>query len=81
MNDTPETDAEFDAIKSVCKDEYMLDAMADFARKLERDRDEAIQRRMETILQCELYEQERDEAREVARLLKAILDLIKRDAI
>ena len=41
MSDTPETDAEFDAIKSVCKDEYMLDAMADFARKLERERDEA----------------------------------------
>ena len=41
MNDTPETDAEFNAIKSVCKDEYMLDAMADFARKLERERDGA----------------------------------------
>ncbi|MGA0889274.1 MAG: hypothetical protein ACO3S0_15250 [bacterium] len=41
MSDTPETDAEFNAIKSVCKDEYMLDAMADFARKLERERDEA----------------------------------------
>jgi len=42
MSDTPETDAEFNAIKSVCKDEYMLDAMADFARKLERERDEAM---------------------------------------
>jgi hypothetical protein len=28
-----------------------------------RERDEAITRRMETIMQCELYEQERDEAR------------------
>ena len=32
--------------------------------KLERERNEAITRRMETIMQCELYEQERDEARE-----------------
>ena len=63
MKDTPETDAELMAIKSVCKEEYMLDTMADFARKLERERDEAITRRMETIMQCELYEQERDEAR------------------
>jgi hypothetical protein len=29
------------AIKSVCKNEYMLDTMADFARKLERERDGA----------------------------------------
>jgi hypothetical protein len=36
----------------------------EFARKLERERDEAITRRMETIMQCELYEQERDDARE-----------------
>jgi hypothetical protein len=38
-----------------------------FVRKsdsLERERDEAITRRMETIMQCELYEQERDEARQ-----------------
>jgi hypothetical protein len=38
-----------------------------------KERDEAITRRMETIMQCELYEQERDEARreslEQARLL------------
>ena len=35
------------------------------------ERDEAIQRRMETILQCELLEKERDEAREeVERLQK-----------
>jgi hypothetical protein len=33
--------------------------------RLERERDEAVQRRMETVLQCELYEQERDEARDV----------------
>jgi hypothetical protein len=41
MSDTPETDAELHAIKAVCKDEYMLDTMAEFARKLERERDEA----------------------------------------
>ncbi len=41
MSDTPETDAELMAIKSVCKNEYMLDTMADFARKLERERDGA----------------------------------------
>ena len=32
--------------------------------KIQREREEAITRRMETIMQCELYEQERDEARE-----------------
>ena len=32
--------------------------------KIQRERDEAITRRMETIMQCELYEQERDLARE-----------------
>jgi hypothetical protein len=42
MSDTPKTDAELKAIKSVIKDEYMLDMMADFARKLEREREEAI---------------------------------------
>jgi hypothetical protein len=40
MDNTPETDAELHAIKAVCKDEYMLDTMAEFARKLERERDE-----------------------------------------
>jgi hypothetical protein len=41
MSETPETDAELHGIKAVCKDEYMLDQMAEFARKLERERDEA----------------------------------------
>ncbi len=40
-SDTPETDAELHGIKAVCKDDYMLDTMADFARRLERERDEA----------------------------------------
>ena len=43
---------------------------ANFARKLERERDEAIIRRMETIMQCELYEQERNEARESLKHIK-----------
>jgi len=41
VSDTPETDSELHGIKAVCKDEYMLDQMAEFARKLERERDEA----------------------------------------
>jgi hypothetical protein len=39
---------------SIIKDELLV---------LKREREEAITRRMETIMQCELYEQERDEAR------------------
>lgn len=35
--------------------------------RIQREREEAITRRMETIMQCELYEQERDEAREALR--------------
>lgn len=35
--------------------------------RIQREREEAITRRMETIMQCELYEQERDEAREDAK--------------
>lgn len=41
MSDTPETDAELHRIKVFCRDDYMLDTMADFARELERERDEA----------------------------------------
>jgi uncharacterized coiled-coil DUF342 family protein len=40
-----------------------IDAIETDARRFVRERDEAITRRMETIMQCELYEQERDEAR------------------
>ena len=43
-------------------------------REANKERDEAIQRRMETILQCELYEQERDEAREIAGRLAHFLE-------
>jgi hypothetical protein len=58
MSDTPETDAQGYG------DGSHPWVATDFARKLERERDEAITRRMETIMQCELYEQERNEARE-----------------
>ena len=60
--------------------ELCMAANSDVAR-IAKERDEAITRRMETIMQCELYEQERDEAREVARLLKSTLDLIKNDQL
>lgn len=50
--------------------------------KLERERDEATTRRMETIMQCELYEQERDEAqgkylKEKEELDKALDELVE----
>jgi len=53
MSDTPETDT---VAELVGMGHFMVDS--EFARKLER---------------------ERDEAREEVRLLKAILDLIKKD--
>jgi hypothetical protein len=37
----------------------------DELEKVEQERDEAITRRMETIMQCELYEQERDRLRQL----------------
>jgi hypothetical protein len=48
-----------------------IDEICEIAEKLEREREEAITRRMETIMQCELYEQERDKAREL--LAKALV--------
>jgi uncharacterized coiled-coil DUF342 family protein len=41
----------------------VLEEVAKLAKTLKAERDEAIQRRMETILQCELLQEERDEAR------------------
>jgi hypothetical protein len=38
--------------------------------RIQRERDEAITRRMETIMQCELYEKERDEAREALKYIR-----------
>jgi len=80
MSDTPETDAELHGIKAVCKDEYMLDTMAEFARKLERERDEAREiskaaskgisktARLNQFLLSELIavRKERDELKEIA---------------
>jgi hypothetical protein len=62
MTDTPETKAFKTRIRGIDGDKHWVPAL--FAERLERERDEAITRRMETIMQCELYEQERDEARE-----------------
>jgi hypothetical protein len=61
MNDTPNL---MTHERIMTGEEYV--SYSDYL-KLQCERDEAIQRRMETILQCELYAQERDEAREVAR--------------
>lgn len=68
MSDTPETDAQG------WGDGLHPWVATDFARKLERERDEAITRRMETIMQCELYEQERNEAREHLSAAKHFLN-------
>jgi hypothetical protein len=70
MSDTPETDSELHGIKAICKDEYMLDTMAEFARKLERERDGAREESLEQARllgisgerECRLIA-ERDEAR------------------
>ena len=40
-SNTPETDAEFDGINAFCKEDRKLNAMTSYARKLERERDEA----------------------------------------
>ena len=66
MSDTPETDSARITEKNGCIATFGANQVVsvNFASKLERERDEAITRRMETIMQCELYEQERDLARE-----------------
>jgi hypothetical protein len=46
----------------------------DEVERVIRERDEATTRRMETIMQCELYEQERDEAREQNAKLREIAE-------
>ena len=80
MSDTPETDKNTwsDSSEGIL---YKV-VTSDFARKLERERDEAIQRRMETILQCELLEKELDKAQEEVNKQKKRatynLDLAKR---
>jgi hypothetical protein len=74
MSDTPETDKNTwsDSSEGIL---YKV-VTSDFARKLERERNEAIQRRMETILQCELLEKELDEAREQVNHYRDKLDLL-----
>jgi hypothetical protein len=73
MSATPETDA----LISVGLENADRECVpAEHARKLERERDEAITRRMETIMQCELYEQERDEARLLLKAAQSALDAI-----
>ena len=74
MSDTPETDAEVSAIKAVVKDDCIIDVITDFARKLERERDEAreafaIATDHSVVAQCKLREAiiERDEARAVSK--------------
>jgi hypothetical protein len=41
MSDTPETNSELSGIKAVVKNEFTVDMLAEFARRLERERDEA----------------------------------------
>jgi hypothetical protein len=74
MSDTPETDAFLRDLNDYSDVE--LRAMTEHARRLERERDEATTRRMETIMQCELYEQERDEARFLLKAAQSALDAI-----
>jgi len=80
---TPETDAEVTTFTSISKLKRRFEAStgkvsADFARRLERERDEAIRQRDETnessVFSCNFYyeeklkaERERDEARELAQ--------------
>ena len=80
---TPETDAEVTTFTSISKLKRHFEAStgkvsADFARRLERERDEAIRQRDETnessVFSCNFYyeeklkaERERDEARELAQ--------------
>jgi hypothetical protein len=70
MSDTPETDSELHGIKAVCKDEYMLDQMVEFARKLERERDEAVAARKASaadwLLQVENADKRVSEAKKMA---------------
>jgi hypothetical protein len=84
MGDTPETD--FVNQSNDCN-ALGYGLMMFHARKLERERDEAreafvIATDQMVIAQGKVREanKERDEAREEVRLLKAILDLIKKDA-
>ncbi len=75
MSDTPETDDQPYIYAANDNGYQVIWVDIEFARKLERERNEAITRRMETIMQCELYEQERNEAREALDCLLAVIGL------
>lgn len=75
MSDTPETDDQ-PVINAINDNGYQVPCVdIEFARKLEREREEAITRRIETIMQCELYEQERNEARKQNKKLRDIIQI------
>lgn len=77
MSDTPETDAKLHGIKAVCIDDYMLDTMADFARRLERERNEA--RKLASALhedQTKLI-MERDEACDKVTELEGVIRALR----
>jgi hypothetical protein len=78
---TPETDAFFFRI------DIDWDMEVEFARKLERERDEARinaqkSKAYKRVLKVtnENLKRERDEAREEVKLLQAILDIIRKDS-
>ena len=84
MSDTPETEASI--WSDSCEGILCKVVSAEFARRLERERDEAREdaqksKAYKRVLKVtnENLKRERDEAREEVRLLKAILDLIKKD--
>jgi hypothetical protein len=53
MSDTPKTDAEVDRVKQQCRGEYHLEGgdfvTTEFAKKLERELNEAIERAAEKL--------------------------------
>jgi hypothetical protein len=83
MSNTPETDAFMTRIRGIDGDKHWVPA--DTAKRLERERDEAIRQRNETnessVFSCNFYyeeklkaERERDEAREIAGRLAHFLE-------
>ena len=71
---TPETDA---AERMAFAQEQMVPT--EFARRLERERDEAREKSERYRIDANAMMMQRDEAREEVRLLKGIHDLIKKD--
>ena len=84
MSKTPDTDA--NVWSDSCEGILCKVVSAEFARRLERERDEAREhldnmqdQRDFAMKVIKRLEQERDEAREEIKRLKVILDLIKMD--